>query len=216
MLIASYNPAYVGDFLMTMIAPDVLEQASERQGNVVRIYDQKSSQTIGYNFLTVSEMLPDLTGQGQVTLTSDQVAKLNEVLAQAGFTPELEVDETPKFVVGYVKEVTDHPDSDHLHITQTEIDNGEVLQIVCGAPNIAQGQKVVVAKVGAMMPTGAMIWPGKLRGIESPGMICSARELHLANAPQVRGILALPMDDARFEVGQAFDFAAGSTLFTND
>ena len=53
-----------------------------------------------------------------------------------------------------------HPDSDHLSITQTEVDNGEILQIVCGAPNIKAGQKVVVAKPGAMMPDGLMIWPG--------------------------------------------------------
>lgn len=79
-----------------------------------------------------------------------------------------------------------------MNITQTEIDNGEVVQIVCGASNIAQGQKVVVAKVGAMMPNGMVIWDGELRGEPSHGMICSARELELKNAPNEKGILVLP------------------------
>jgi tRNA-binding protein len=92
-----------------------------------------------------------------------------------------------------------------LHITETEIDGGETLQIVCGAPNIEAGQKVVVAKPGAMMPDGQMIWPGSLRGVESFGMICSARELHLPNAPEKKGILVLAEDaktGEKFEVGK--------------
>ena len=75
------------------------------------------------------------------------------------------------------------------------------MQIVCGAPNIEAGQKVVVAKPGAMMPDGMMIWPGTLRGVDSYGMICSARELHLPNAPAKKGILVLPEDAV---VGEAF------------
>ena len=81
------------------------------------------------------------------------------------------------------------------------MDNGTVLQIVCGAPNIEAGQKVVVAKPGAMMPDGMMIWPGTLRGVDSYGMICSARELHLPNAPEKKGILVLPEDAV---VGEVF------------
>lgn len=213
MLIASYNPQYIGDVLLTMINPDVLEQETEKKGQAVRIFAKKDGHTLGYNFLAVSKILTDLEGNGPLVLNAEQVAKLNAYLTKVGFTAELEVDETPKFVVGYVEEMTEHPDSDHLHITKTRVDNDQVLQIVCGAPNVAVGQKVVVAKVGAMMPTGAMIWPGKLRGVESPGMICSAREIELPNAPQVRGILVLPEDDSRFEVGTGFDFAAGATLF---
>ncbi len=74
-------------------------------------------------------------------------------------------------------------------------------QIVCGAANIRKGLKVVVAKPGAMMPDGLLIWPGTLRGVDSYGMICSARELHLANAPLKKGILELPQDAV---VGEAF------------
>ena len=108
---------------------------------------------------------------------------LNRLITEAGFTEQLAIDLEPKIVVGYVKTCEPHPDSDHLSVTETEVGEGEVLQIVCGAANIRKGLKVVVAKPGAMMPDGLLIWPGTLRGVDSYGMICSARELHLANAP---------------------------------
>ena len=98
-------------------------------------------------------------------------------------------------VIGEVLECYDHPDSDHLHITKIDFDGKhESLQIVCGAPNIRKNLKVVVALPGAMMPDGMMIWPGELRGEKSFGMICSARELQLPNAPMKRGILELGPD----------------------
>lgn len=76
------------------------------------------------------------------------------------------------------------------------------MQIVAGAPNAAQGLKTIVALPGAMMPNGSLIFPGKLRGEDSFGMMCSPRELALPNAPQVRGIIEL--DDSA-EVGAAFE-----------
>ena len=76
-----------------------------------------------------------------------------------------------------------------------------------------QGIKVVVAKVGAMMPSGLIIWPGELRGVSSDGMIVSGRELRLPNAPQVPGALILPDDFA--PVGTPFDVnsTAAQSLF---
>ena len=80
-------------------------------------------------------------------------------------------------VVGYVKECIDHPDSDHLHVCQVEIGNGETSQIVCGAPNVAAGQKVIVALPGCDLGNGFKIKQSKIRGQESNGMICSIAEL---------------------------------------
>jgi len=79
-------------------------------------------------------------------------------------------------VVGKVLSVKDHENSDHLHVCSVDVGN-EVLQIVCGAPNVREDILVPVAKIGALMPDGFTIKKGKLRGVESNGMICSGPEL---------------------------------------
>ena len=79
--------------------------------------------------------------------------------------------------IGYVKECIDHPDSDHLHVCQVEVRPGEVTQIVCGAPNVAAGQKVIVANPGCDLGEGFVIKQSTIRGQESNGMICSMAEL---------------------------------------
>ncbi|MBO7370548.1 MAG: phenylalanine--tRNA ligase subunit beta, partial [Campylobacter sp.] len=96
----------------------------------------------------------------------------------------LEVDshskiEIPKKVVlGFVKSKKAHENSDHLSVCEVDV-GSEVLQIVCGAKNVAAGQFVAVSLVGAVLPNGLEIKPAKLRGVESHGMICSASELGL-------------------------------------
>lgn len=203
-MIFAYNKQTVGDTLMVIVKNDEnKENAAERKGAVARVQTTDGT-TVAWNFFNVSEYL-DIRGNGQVELSEKDIETLNEQLKLAGFEERLAADLSPKFVVGYVKTCVDHPDSDHLHITEVEIDDGKTLQIVCGAPNIEAGQKVVVAKPGAMMPDGQMIWPGSLRGVDSFGMICSAKELHLPNAPEKRGILVLDKDaktGEKFEVGK--------------
>ena len=203
-MIFAYNKQTVGDTLMVIVKNDEnKENAAERKGAVARVQTTDGT-TVAWNFFNVSEYL-DIQGNGQVELSEKDIETLNEQLKLAGFEERLVADLSPKFVVGYVKTCVDHPDSDHLHITEVEIDDGKTLQIVCGAPNIEAGQKVVVAKPGAMMPDGQMIWPGSLRGVDSFGMICSAKELHLPNAPEKRGILVLDKDaktGEKFEVGK--------------
>ena len=80
-------------------------------------------------------------------------------------------------VIGEVIECVDHPDSDHLHVCKVDIGT-EILDIVCGAPNCRKGLKVIVAKVGAKLPDGE-IKKGKIRGVESNGMLCAMSELGL-------------------------------------
>ena len=96
--------------------------------------------------------------------------------------------------IGEVKTVEKHPDADKLSITTVDTGTGEPLQIVCGAPNVAVGQKVVVAPVGAtIFPlTGEPVTmrKAKIRGIESFGMICAEDEIGLSN--NHAGILVLP------------------------
>ena len=87
-------------------------------------------------------------------------------------------------VVGYVRECEMHPDSDHLHVCQVEIKKDEVVQIVCGAPNVSKGQKVLVSLPGAVLPGNFEIKKGVIRGVESNGMICSLSELGLESKYQ--------------------------------
>ncbi|EOL44516.1 YtpR family tRNA-binding protein [Enterococcus caccae] len=201
-MIFAYNRDHVGDVLMVIVTDDKgQENRVERKGNVARVSVVGDEQVVAWNIFEASMILGEIEGNGQVELTDEQVAKVNNELVKAGFSEILEKDNDPKIVIGFVKSCKKHPDSDHLSVTQTEVDHGEVLQIVCGAPNIKAGQKVVVAKPGAMMPDGLMIWPGVLRGVESFGMICSAGELRLPDAPTKKGILELPFDAV---VGDAF------------
>jgi phenylalanyl-tRNA synthetase, beta subunit, non-spirochete bacterial len=87
-------------------------------------------------------------------------------------------------VVGYVLECIDHPDSDHLHVCQVEIKPNETTQIVCGAPNVAKGQKVVVSLPGAILPGNFEIKKSVIRGQESNGMICALGELGIESKYQ--------------------------------
>ena len=80
-------------------------------------------------------------------------------------------------VVAEVVECEPHPDSDHLHITKVNAGTGELLTVVCGAPNVAAGQKVLFAQLGTVLPGDFKIKKSKIRGVESFGMICAADEL---------------------------------------
>ena len=81
-------------------------------------------------------------------------------------------------IIGEVLECTEHPDSDHLHVCKVDIGK-EILNIVCGAPNVRKGLKVVVSQVGAELPGHKVIKKGTIRGIDSEGMLCSMEELGL-------------------------------------
>lgn len=125
-------------------------------------------------------------------LSADQLAHL---LTMAG----LEVEETrlaaPTFtgvVIAEVKSVIKHPDADRLNITQVDTGTGELIQIVCGAPNVEPGIKVPCALPGAILPGDFKIKPTKMRGQVSNGMLCSAKELGLHD--EVNGLLILPAD----------------------
>lgn len=96
-------------------------------------------------------------------------------------------------VVGEVLSVEQHPDADRLRVTTVNIGSDEPLQIVCGAPNVRAGMKAAVATIGAVLPGDFKIKKGKLRGVESQGMLCGASEIDLED--KLDGLLELP-DDA--------------------
>ena len=122
-------------------------------------------------------------------------ATLSDQLTMLG----LEVDELAPVakpftgvVVGEVLTVEQHPDADRLRVTTINIGSGEPLQIVCGAPNVRVGMKAPVATIGAVLPGDFKIKKGKLRGVESQGMLCGASEIDLED--KIDGLLELPAD----------------------
>jgi phenylalanyl-tRNA synthetase beta chain len=137
-------------------------------------------------------------------MTSDELAHL---LTMSGLEVEEVEPVAPPFsnvVVGHVREMAKHPNADRLNVCQVDVGTGTLLTIVCGAPNVRPGLKVVCAMAGAVLPPGADGKPfeikvGQLRGVESQGMLCSAKELKLSE--EGSGLLELP-DDA--PIGQNF------------
>jgi phenylalanyl-tRNA synthetase beta chain len=130
-------------------------------------------------------------------LSTQQIA---DTLTMAGLeVEELKTVAPPftKIVVGEIKEAVQHPDADRLRVCQVDVGQGSLLNIVCGAPNARVGIKVPCALVGAELPPGEdgkpfLIKVGKLRGVESQGMLCSARELKLSE--DHGGLLELAAD----------------------
>lgn len=119
-------------------------------------------------------------------------------------------------VVGEVVKLDRHPNADRLSLPTVDIGNGETRQVVCGAPNIAAGQKIAYASIGAKLIDGHTGEPttlkkAKIRGVESQGMVCSERELGLSDEHE--GILVLP-DDA--PVGVPLSEILGDTIFDFD
>ncbi len=137
-------------------------------------------------------------------MTSDE---LSHLLTMSGLEVEDIDPVAPPFsnvVVAKVLELVKHPNADKLNVCTVDAGTGTLLQIVCGAPNVRAGMKVVCALAGAVLPPGADGKPfeikvGQLRGVESQGMLCSARELKLSD--DHGGLIDLP-DDA--PVGQNF------------
>ncbi|HJE44719.1 phenylalanine--tRNA ligase subunit beta [Levilactobacillus namurensis] len=103
-----------------------------------------------------------------------------------------------KIVVGHVNSLVAHPDSDHLHICEVDVGDDQPSQIVCGAPNIAAGQNVIVALPGSRIANNVKIKRSKMRGVESDGMICSLQEIGFSEdvVPKeyADGIYVLPAD----------------------
>ncbi|ULJ65467.1 phenylalanine--tRNA ligase subunit beta [Wielerella bovis] len=152
-----------------------------------------------------------LKTQANPNLSPDQLAHL---LTMAGLEVEETTPAAPDFsgvVIAEVKAVEKHPDADRLNVTQVDVGKGELLQIVCGAPNVRVGIKVPCALDGAILPNDFNIKPTKMRGVVSNGMLCSAKELGLPE--DVDGLLIL---DNNAPVGQNVrDFLdLDDTIFT--
>ncbi len=132
-----------------------------------------------------------------VNLDGENLVELATKITKAGVNIEAVVtNHINNLVVGEVVDCVDHPDSDHLHVCNVNTGK-EVLQIVCGAHNVRKGIKVIVALPGAILPGDFEIKVGKIRGVESNGMICALFELGLEEKTEenyAKGVAELPSD----------------------
>ena len=152
-----------------------------------------------------------------IDIKDQDVYELASKITKAGINIEgVHTHQISNLVIGEVLEVENHPDSDHLHVCQVNVGE-EKLQIVCGAPNVRKGLKVIVAKIGAILPGDFEIKKSKIRGVESFGMLCALFELGLeekteenynkgiceldSNAPVGENPISyLGMDDTMYEL----------------
>ncbi len=132
-----------------------------------------------------------------IDIEDQEPRELAEKITKAGVNVEKVItNHIDKLVIGQVKKCEMHPNSDHLHICQVDLGN-RVEQIVCGAPNVREGLKVLVALPGCILPGNFEIKPGKIRGAESNGMLCALYELGLepkTDESYSRGIAELNTD----------------------
>ena len=115
-----------------------------------------------------------------IDISDQDLEKLAVKITESGINIEKVItNKIDNLVIGKVVSCIDHPDSDHLHLCQVDIGKDELQQIVCGAPNVREGLKVIVALPGAVLPGDFAIKSSKIRGVESNGMICALYELGL-------------------------------------
>lgn len=164
----------------------------EKKENVTVLYN--GEEIVGYNI--VDEQFSKYS-DGYQPLNETLINEINQVLGSVG--ESIDADMEIRLKVGKVIECVEHPESDHLHICKVDV-GSEVLQIVCGAHNVCEGVLVVCACENAVMPNGQLIVPGKLRGVESYGMLCSAYELGIIDEPK-KGLLIL---DESYVIGSEF------------
>ena len=115
-----------------------------------------------------------------IDISDQDLKELAVKITQSGINVEKVItNHIDNLVIGKVISCIDHPDSDHLHVCMVDVGKSETIQIVCGAPNVREGLKVIVSLPGAVLPGNFEIKKGKIRGVESNGMICALYELGL-------------------------------------
>ena len=154
-----------------------------------------------------------------IDISDQDLGELAVKITEAGINVEKVItNHIDKLVIGKVISCTSHPDSDHLHLCKVDVGKDDLQQIVCGAPNVREGLKVIVALPGAVLPGEFQIKASKIRGVESNGMICALYELGLeekTDAAYARGIEELD-DNAPIGKDPLVYLGLESTLYELD
>ena len=152
-----------------------------------------------------------------IDLENENLNELAVKVTEAGINVEKVIsNHINNLKVGLVTEVSKHPDSDHLNVCMVDV--GEVIQIVCGASNVKEGIKVIVALPGAVLPGNFEIKKGKIRGVESNGMICALFELGLEEKTEENYNKGIHIFDNSVKVGADANIYLGNddTLYELD
>lgn len=197
---AFYNKEGIGDVLLLATEKlSIEERKIEQYGGIVKVQN-KHNKTVGINLLNASNY-GEIDGAGAIEINESIRQLVKKAFEANEQVLDLQLDQSQSFVIGLVESKEKHPNADKLSVCQVRVGKEEMVQIVCGAPNVDAGQKVVVALESAVMPSGLVIKQTQLRGVESKGMICSAKELDLEGASNEKGILVLTSDE---EIGSIF------------
>lgn len=190
-----YNKEGVGDVLLIKIQYGKVPTHYKDFDGFSVVYH--NDEVIAYNFFNITK-IECIKDNGVIyNVSSSLLDYVNKKLEEKKLPKICEI-EGKKFRVGKVVSCEDI-EGTHLHLCQVDIKD-EILQIVCGAKNVAQDCKVVVAMIGCLMPDATIIKEGTLKGYKSYGMLCSKRELGIPT-DEVKGLYLL---DDTFEVGQEF------------
>jgi tRNA-binding protein len=192
-----YNYKLIGDILMVVFDNETIPTSKEVDGDVVKIYS--GDKLIGVNIFNFSEVVK-IKSHGLIPLPHNQLIDVINNIFKNHNLETLPYKTESGFKIGKILTVDEHPESTHLHILKVDVGT-EVLDIVCGAANVAENAIVVVATIGTTMFDGTVIKPGKLLGEVSNGMCCSERELNLTEDQTKRGLLLL---DESYEIGSDF------------
>lgn len=193
-----YNYKTIGDVLMIVFNSNAKPDRVVKKNDVVALY--KDDTLIGINILNFSDVMK-LKVDGFIPLINKKMLEVvNDLLVNASLSP-LEEEKESGFRVAIIKDLEEHPESEHLHILKVDVGEKEDLDIVCGAYNARVGLKCVCALPYTFMPNGQQIIPSKLLGVQSNGMLCSGRELALPGYENKHGLLEL---DEKAVVGSDF------------
>ena len=192
-----YNYQLIGDVLLVNLDSELLPTRSETKDDVTLVYS--NDKLVGINIFNFSENIKFKT-QGRIVLPPDTLIDIiNDKCAKFNIE-KIDYVKESGFKVGKILSVEEHPESSHLHLLQVDV-GSEVLDIVCGARNVKENMKVVVATIGTTMMDGTLIKKGSLLGEESFGMCCSPKELGLNIDYPPHHLLEL---DDSVEIGQDF------------
>lgn len=194
-----YNYKTIGDVLIIEFIPEFYPNRIVKSNDVVSLY--KDDILIGINIFNISNIIK-IKANGIIYKINDKVLEvINSILKNEGLN-ELSKLNDSGIKVCKIKEINEHPLSEHLHLVKVSIGSDKLIDVVCGAYNIKEDMKTLYASLGSFLPNGKRILPSKLLKEDSFGMLCSTIDLNLTSLGLKRGLIDL--SDTSLNIGDDF------------